>query len=900
MTQEFHISVTPVGGDEYLVRTERVAPGVPLAEEQVTWPVEKWLAQSTQLMNDPLMGLLRGNGSNRIADKKLLRAGDPLNLQDDLSPNLVTLGQQLYSALFRGTIRDSWMTAQGIAQHRREVLRLRLGLKGSRLPRLPWEVLHADNRPLASGTDVVFSRYQPGSGLTSQMAAIAAYELDQPLRILMAIAAPNDQDRLELNHEANHLQEELGYRNSFEGTPGSGELPEIQLTILDQPGREQLTQALEQGQYQVLHYAGHSNLSASGGELFLVNNRTGLTETLSGDDLAGLLVNNGVRMAVFNSCRGAYIAAPSLVDDSGERNLAEALVKRGIPGVLAMAERIPDDVALTLTRLFYRNLKQGYAVDLSVSRARQGLISAYGSDQLYWALPILYLHPEFDGFLTRKSLEASDRSTPDDLLDPIVLLPETYGSSFSTEAATFPTLEAANSLESSETLLEDDITDLVENLEYDDLGYEEDSAVVADLIQQLSRTSPDEEDMAPASSSEILLPDVGQTGLEIYQDLPENPLYRKVSPPAIPTDSSTVTGANVVSGANTASGLNTDGTPVTPVGKFDPSVAAQDGLLNAQVETGKSPALATTHTQAPKSKRGSFLLLVLGVVGMTAIALLGILFLPRGWLDRGPSPNDLLPSEVLDTAPDLEGVDLETASTAEVTAIATTHFNQENLVEGGQAVEELLDRVALSQARTALDAVPEALVDDPAVSFLKGRLAWQSVQVGDEDFSVDDARRYWETAVRGEPDSLLYHNALGFAYYAEGNLDAANQVWLEALELTEQQSSMTEDPEENLQDPTEPELGREETLDDSASDEAQVTPNQEASTVYAGLALSLTELAENQPTTERQSLLSKAAKLYQKVITDDPTNFQPEALSQNWMWTESAIEDWRSLSTLRP
>jgi hypothetical protein len=35
VAQEFHISVTPLGGDEYLVRIERVAPGVPLAEEQV-------------------------------------------------------------------------------------------------------------------------------------------------------------------------------------------------------------------------------------------------------------------------------------------------------------------------------------------------------------------------------------------------------------------------------------------------------------------------------------------------------------------------------------------------------------------------------------------------------------------------------------------------------------------------------------------------------------------------------------------------------------------------------------------------------------------------------------------------------------------------------------------------
>ena len=391
MSQEFQLSVTPVGDDEYLVRTERVAPGVPLAEEQVRWPIDEWLALSAQLMNDPLVGLLQGKAlqGTSFPGRGMSRSGN------NCAPNLVALGQQFYSGLFQGNLRDSWTCAQGIAQHRREVLQLRLGLKGRHLPRLPWEVLHAGDRPLATGTDVVFSRYQPGTSLFKQTRIVPS---SGPLKILMAIASPSDRDSLQLKREVLHLQQELENRtaNPLKNSPHS---PEIQLTILEQPDREQLTQALEQGHYQVLHYAGHSNLGSRGGELYLVSSRTGLTETLSGDDLAGLLVNNGIQMAVFNSCRGAYGDPSDLADDSPERNLTEALVKRGIPAVLAMAESIPDDVALTLTRLFYRNLNQGYPVDLSLSRARAGLISAYGSHQLYWALPILYQHPDFDGYL---------------------------------------------------------------------------------------------------------------------------------------------------------------------------------------------------------------------------------------------------------------------------------------------------------------------------------------------------------------------------------------------------------------------------------------------------------------------------------------------------------------------
>ncbi|WP_353736853.1 hypothetical protein [Moorena sp. SIO2C4] len=64
MAQEFHISVTPLGKhDDYLVRIERVAPGVSLAEEQVSWPVEEWLTQAKQLMNDPLFSVLQGRAA---------------------------------------------------------------------------------------------------------------------------------------------------------------------------------------------------------------------------------------------------------------------------------------------------------------------------------------------------------------------------------------------------------------------------------------------------------------------------------------------------------------------------------------------------------------------------------------------------------------------------------------------------------------------------------------------------------------------------------------------------------------------------------------------------------------------------------------------------------------------
>ncbi|MGD1702998.1 CHAT domain-containing protein [Dapis sp. BLCC M229] len=403
MTQEFHISITPLGEDEYFVRTEKVPVGGPVAEEIVEWPVEQWLAQARDLFRDPLIDLLEGKSNSQVVipNQIVARSGEVV------SPSLVALGQEMYQELFKDTLRDSWSCAQGIAHNRGEVLQLRLGTKDRRISSLPWEVLHVGDRPLATGTDIVFSRYQPNTCLPKSTRILTP---EEPLKILMVIAAPTDKDSLQLEKEYEALQQEL--------EKNSGQT-QIHLDILRQPGREQLTQALEQDKYQVFHYAGHSNWGISGGEISLVSNITGLTESLSGKDLAGLLVNNGIQMAVFNSCRGAYNHVVHPTDEGAEINLAEAMVKRGIPGVLAMAERIPDEVSLILTRLFYRNLNQGYPIDLSLNRARQGLISAYGSHELYWALPVVYLHQEFGGYLIEQQNDSKNEIEEESFLTSI-------------------------------------------------------------------------------------------------------------------------------------------------------------------------------------------------------------------------------------------------------------------------------------------------------------------------------------------------------------------------------------------------------------------------------------------------------------------------------------------------
>lgn len=867
MTQEFHLSVTPVGADTYLVRTEQVARGVPLAEEQVVWPVSDWLNQARQLYLDPIQGWLQ---TPILSDPEPAPGGEGIGSARSASrtapAHLLSLGQQLYEALFQGTIRDSWLSAGVLAQDRGEKLRLRLGLKTSdrfglggansapkrhrsRLARLPWEVLHDGSRPLATGTDVVFSRYHPVH--VSSLNGSSDRELSaEPLRILMAIAAPSDRETLELEKEARNLQAELQQAN--------GDVGQLQLTILAQADREQLTQALEQGKYDVFHYAGHSNLGVSGGEIYLVSGRTGLTERLSGDDLAGLLVNNGIQVAVFNSCRSADGVA-----ETGDRNLAETLVLRGIPGVLAMAERIPDYVALTLSQLLYRNLKQGYPIDLSLSRARQGLISAYGSHQLYWALPILYLQPGFDGCLTSgregewDCLSAEMLSPEDKMFDGTIL----SDGDRAKELALYQEALSGkdNDLHAYNNL---GLTLYSQGRLHDAIGVEQLAAQAnpnfADAHYNLGMAFYEQGKLEQAISSYL-------KAIEINPDF--------------------------------ADAYNNLGIAFYEMGRLDEAIFAyqQALLINphhnnanynlnlARISRSPHAEAAPTESREPEAELRSAVLesgndrlssdqfsieskflkwLCLGM-GVTAV----FLFLGLFRWQSSPPLGELPP--YLDPAP----ANYDSSNdNIHITERAAQLFREGQIKAGATEVEKLLDSNVLNFAQQAIAAVPKDKINHPRISYLRGRLAWQEIQQGNSNYSLDDVRRFWEWAAKQEGDNPIYYNALGFAYYAQGDLDAAYSSWIQVLELIKY-SQLSDQKQQQV-----------------------CAVNQDGLTACAGLALVLLKSAQNLPPDRQDPLSDRAQSLHQQVIEADPSNFQPLALAKkNWLWTETAIADWRSL-----
>jgi tetratricopeptide (TPR) repeat protein len=745
MFHEFVISVTHIQGNEYLIRTEKVEPYVPITEERKIWALDQWLTQAKTLMSDPVLLSLKENGKNNKSP--ILTPKQSPQDTKNTQQALIKLGQNLYEALFSGSLRESLYTAQSLAQKEKCLLRFRLALKHDPLLSLPWEVLHPTGtdsfRPLVTGTEVAFSRYHHHKFIKNTN-LIRSRIKNESLKILIVISSPDDQEKLALKKEVKHLENEL----KEEKITGN---KDILLTVLENPSREELTQALEQRKYHVFHYAGHSDIGRDGGDIYLVNRRTGLTESLSGKDLAGLLANNEIQLAVFNSCRSGEISFGENNNNGKNGNLAQAIVERGIPAVLAMVAPIPDQVALTFTRLVYRNLNLGYAIDVSLSRSRQGLISAYGSNQLYWALPVLYLHPEFDGIL----IEDNNNQR-----DPQNFIGEN-NQSFSSDEISYnrqsiPTPPPFPNNNDAELLFKEDLTNLAKQIDNNHL---------------------------------------------------------------------TKTDTN-------------------------------NSLENNNITSLKPLKILSIKKISQKVK-----VIVIGIGSI--VILLIVLF----WYGQNPvNKVEIPPSNP--TNP----LNLDEVTTANVTAIAIEKFSQGNLEQGSLAVKKLLDQGLLPYAKSALIQVDPAQLTDPEINFLFGRLAWQYHWQENEDFTLDDVSRYWELAVKENPNSIEYYNGLGFLYYARNDLERANEALFKALDLI------------------------------NSNPDTSNLKNMDRLNTYAGLALVLRKSAENYSGKQRQDLINQSLAYREKVMKNDAMKFQGETLAkpENWLWFESAIQDWQTFLEIQP
>jgi WD40 repeat protein/tetratricopeptide (TPR) repeat protein len=281
-------------------------------------------------------------------------------------------GRRLFDALLVDDVRALYVASAQRARDEGAGLRLVLRIRSPELARLPWEFLFDAGRQDYVGLSLPLVRYPQVLAPRQPLQAAA------PLRILGMVARPGDQDALEVGDEQRRL------RAALAGLERDGL---VELVWVDGQAYSDLEDAMDHGPWHVFHFVGHGGYDPGSDEgTIALASEQGRTDAVGADDLSRLLGEHyTLRLVVLNACDTGRGSALDVFSST-----AGALVRRGIPAVVAMQFAISDPAAIGFAQTFYQNVAKRLPVDAAVMRARRALRRAK-KDTLEWGTPVLYL-----------------------------------------------------------------------------------------------------------------------------------------------------------------------------------------------------------------------------------------------------------------------------------------------------------------------------------------------------------------------------------------------------------------------------------------------------------------------------------------------------------------------------
>jgi hypothetical protein len=270
-------------------------------------------------------------------------------------------GRRLFQLVFAGSVLDLWRESLGSAGNS---LRLRIRLDADPdLLAVPWELFDDPARGiLAIERPVVRSLEGP---IVPWPLAVRA-----PLRVLAILSSPSDLTSLDGEHEWRKLDQMLGPLVANE---------QVILERLVQPTPERVANCWRENEWQVLHFVGHG----LGGSLILEDPQGGAW-AMGAQKLGTLFHPESLRLVVLNACEGACLESR----DDPFSGVAQLLVKKGVPAVIAMQKEMSDKAAVDFAVHFYRALSRRLPVDAALFDVRRELHRQHTEE---WHVPVLYL-----------------------------------------------------------------------------------------------------------------------------------------------------------------------------------------------------------------------------------------------------------------------------------------------------------------------------------------------------------------------------------------------------------------------------------------------------------------------------------------------------------------------------
>ncbi len=361
---------------ELTVEIRRIAEGQYLAITSRAGGAE--VCQSTFAYSDDLLvhmepQWLLERAVPRHAGEELRRGPADAGILADEERKLAEYGKRLYGFLFGDGVRFRQFLEFNDDYRRSARLTLALHKDAASLWRLPWEYLCDDAGFLALSGRLLLSRTPLG------LAALSPEPVEPPLRILVVVAAPDDQRPLDTEEEIRLIQEALAEAVSA---------GRVQVDYLDDATLPAIGDALRRLRPHVLHYTGHGAYDQAAGASFLaLEDDEGRMKPAGIADLKPYLAANpDLRLALLSGCQTAQTS-----DVDAFAGVATGLLAEGAPAVLAMQSSILDPSAIELARAFYAAIAEG-ATPLEAAQAgRLALKNAADGPGYDWGVPSLYL-----------------------------------------------------------------------------------------------------------------------------------------------------------------------------------------------------------------------------------------------------------------------------------------------------------------------------------------------------------------------------------------------------------------------------------------------------------------------------------------------------------------------------
>ena len=301
-----------------------------------------------------------------------------------------TFGVQLFEALFQGETREVLSRTESEARRQPEStgvrirLTMNLAAEGmAEVASLPWELMRRrDQAPF------VVSVHTPVVRAFDTPKPVFLQPIEGKLRILALVSNPTGTAALNLSEEKERI-----------GTIWNS-LDNVEVDFV-RPVEEDILFSLAQHEYHVIHYMGHGDFDSGSGGLLMLEHADGSGQLVTGDTFAAWLQDEPLRLVFLNACNtGTTGQQTGLHPFAG---VASALIRNGIPSVVAMQFPITDEAAITFAQTFYQRIAQGLPVDAAVSSGRLRLLTSKGSE---WATPVLYMRAA-DGELFGQTKEAA-------------------------------------------------------------------------------------------------------------------------------------------------------------------------------------------------------------------------------------------------------------------------------------------------------------------------------------------------------------------------------------------------------------------------------------------------------------------------------------------------------------